>query len=206
MRLAGTLVALVAVLGLGGCKRRTVPAPAQASPGAPAIAPASPPPPPAAAPDGSVPSDYDPASNIQDGADATKVFLAEPRNPAWASSVEAVIGRQLDHDVKHVVPGAGGVSMGCRTLSCLILIDAPADKLPLAIAVVQLVTFGPVTASLGTSPEGRGQLLFVTDRRMADPAAFTSWYRRTRSRTIEAIRSGKQQNPLPIPPSDLPDP
>jgi hypothetical protein len=204
MRLAGTLVALVATLGAGGCKRRTVPAPPQASP--PPAGPASPPPPAAAAPDGSVPPDYDPASKIQDGADATKVFLAEPRNPAWATAVESVIGRQLDHDVKHVVPGAGGVSMGCRTLSCLILIDAPADKLPLAMAVVQLVTFGPVTAALGTSPEGRGQLLFVTDRRMADPATFTSWYRRTRSRTIEAIRSGKQQNPLPIPPSDLPEP
>jgi hypothetical protein len=70
--------------------------------------------------------------------------------------------------------------------------------------VLSLVTLGPITADLGLSAEGRGQLLVITDRRMADPAAFTSWFRHTRRAALEAIRSGKQPNPLPVPVSELP--
>jgi hypothetical protein len=152
-----------------------------------------------------MPSDYDPAALVQGGAEPLKVYLAEKRNAAWATAVETVVGGQLTRDVEHVIPGARGVSMGCRTLSCLILVDAPADKLLLALEVVQLVNLGPVTVNLGPSPEGRGQLLFLTEPRMADPGTFTSWYRRTRHNTLEAIRSGKMPNPLSVPVSALPD-
>ena len=158
----------------------------------------------AASPDATPRADYDPTAAIRDGADPAKVYLAEPRNTVWAAVVENVVGGQLDRDVKHVLPGAGGVRMGCRTLSCLILVDAPADKMELALALVQLVTLGPVTVNLGPSPEGRGQILFLTEPRMADPATFTGWYLRTRRKTLDALHAGDQPNPLPIPVVDLP--
>jgi len=146
----------------------------------------------AASPDATPRADYDPTAAIRDGADPAKVYLAEPRNTVWAAVVENVVGGQLDRDVKHVLPGAGGVRMGCRTLSCLILVDAPADKMELALALVQLVTLGPVTVNLGPSPEGRGQILFLTEPRMADPATFTGWYLRTRRKTLDALHAGLQ--------------
>jgi hypothetical protein len=193
-----TVAALLLATGLSGCRRRVEPPasvqPAPATPAAPAI------PPPADA----LPADYDPAAMVQGGADPLKVYLAEPRTPAWAGPVEEVVGGQLARDVKHVVPGAGGVSMGCRTLSCLILIDAPPDKLPIAVGMVQFVTLGPVTVNLGPSPEGRGQILFLTERRMSDPATFTAWYTKTRRKVLDSVRAGTQPNPLPIPAKDLP--
>jgi hypothetical protein len=39
---------------------------------------------------------------------------------------------------------------------------------------------------------------------MADGGAFTSWYVKTRARTLKAIRDGSQPNPLPVPVGDLP--
>jgi hypothetical protein len=167
-------------------------------------APAPPPPAAPAAPADALAPDYDPTALTGGGADPLKVYLAEPRTAAWAGAVEEVIGKQLDRDVKHVVPGAGGVSIGCRTLSCLVLVDAPADKLPIAVGMVQMVVLGPVTVNLGPTPEGRGQVLFLTERRMADPATFTSWYVKTRQRTLASVRAGEQPNPLPIPAADLP--
>jgi hypothetical protein len=200
------MAAALALIGLlGGCRRRA-PAPPAAAPVVSGRNPPAAGPPPSLphAPDATLPPDYDPSALARDAAEATRVYLSEPRNPPWAAAVEDVIGGQLDRDVKHVVPGAGGVSMGCHTLSCLILVDAPPDKMPLALAMTQLVTLGPVTVNLGPSPEGRGQILFLTDRRMADPAIFVGWYRGLRSKTIEAIRSGKQANPLPVPARNLP--
>jgi hypothetical protein len=195
---------IAAALGIAclfaGCKRR-VEAPPGPTPGSSPPAPAAPAP---AVLDATLPADYDPAAAVQDGADPAKVYLAEPRNPVWAAAVEGLIGGQLDRDVKRVVPGAGGVRMGCRTLSCLILVDVPADKMALAIALVQLVTLGPVTVNLGPTPEGRGQVLILNEPRMADPATYTGWYRRTRRKTLDSLHAGDQPNPLPIPAADLP--
>jgi len=183
---------LVALLALaGGCKKQPVPP--------------APPPPPAALPDAAaLPADYDPTVLAEKGGEPLTIYLAEPRHPTWAGVVEEAIGGQMRRDLKQMIPEARGLSIGCKTLSCLILIDAPRDKLEAARAVVNLVTLGPITADLGVSPEGRGQVLFLTERRMADPAQFTSWYRRARLTTLENIRSGKEPNPLPVPVSEVP--
>jgi hypothetical protein len=179
-----------------GCRRRVEPVAATES----APPPAAPPVPDAAA----LGPDYDPVALVDKGAEPVKVYLAEPRRAAWAGAVEEVVGTQLGADVRKVV-GSGGVSMGCRTLSCLILVEAPADKMELAVSMVQLVALGPITANLGTSPDGKGQVLFLTEPRMADPATFTTWYKRTRKTVLDAVRDGSKPNPLPaVPASEMP--
>ena len=198
---AGALLAIPTA-----CRRRSE-RPAGAPTGGDGAPPAALSPPPATAvpvpSDAALGPDYDPAKLVQDGADPVKVYLAEPRNAAWASAVENVIGGQIARDVRQVT-GGGAVSMGCRTLTCLILVGAPAGKMDLALGVAQLVTLGPVTTNLGPSPDGRGQILFLTERRMANPADFTAWYQRTRRTTLDAIRAGTRPNPLPISASALP--
>jgi hypothetical protein len=186
--------AMFALVGLAvalGCRRQPPPPP--------------PAPPAPAHPDAvALPPDYDPTVLAEKGGDPLQIYLAEPRHPTWAAVVEEVIGGQMRRDLKQMVPEARGLSMGCRTLSCLILIDAPKEKVDAARAVVTMVTLGPLTVDLGLSPEGRGQVLFLTERRMADAAQFTAWYRNARHGTLEAIRSGKQPNPLPVPVADIP--
>jgi hypothetical protein len=185
---------LAALLGvaLGGCRRESPPA-------------APPPPPPAAkAEPASLPSDYDPTVLAEKGGDPLEIYRAEPRHPIWASAVEDVIGGQMRRDLKQMVPEARGLSIDCRTLSCLILLDVPTDKIDAARAVVTLVTLGPLTSDLGISPDGKARVLFLTERRMADPAQFTAWYRKARQTTLDGIRSGKEANPLPVPVSDIP--
>jgi hypothetical protein len=182
------------------CRRKTEPPPATVASAPAPSRPAVP-----AAPDGAaLAADYDPTVLVEQGAEPVKVYLAEPRNAAWAGAVEDVVGRQLGADVKKVA-GSGGVSMGCRTLSCLILVDAPADKMEAALAMVQMVALGPITVNLGATPEGRGQVLFLTERRMADAAAFTGWYQRTRRALLDAVKDHSKPNPLPIPVLDLPE-
>jgi hypothetical protein len=187
------LVVLVG-LALVGCRRQAPPAPAAAPP---AAAPSKP----DAAP---LPPDYDPTVLVDKGADPLQLYLAEPRHPTWAGAVEEVIGGQMRRDLKQMIPEARGLSIGCRTLSCLILLDVPREKMDAARAVVTLVTLGPLTTDLGISPDGKGQVLFLTERRMADAAQFTTWYRRARQTTLERIRSGKEPNPLPVPVADIP--
>ena len=193
---------LAAVAMMGGCRRQ----PPEAKPAPPP--PSAPAPPPTTAPArpdaAALPPDYDPTVLVDKGAEPLQVYLAEPRSPTWATVVEEAIGGQLRRDLKQMVPEARDLSMGCRTLSCLILIDVPKEKLPAASAVMGLVTLGPITIDLGLSPEGKAQVLVLTERRMSDPAQFTAWFRRTRRSTLDAIRSGKQPNTLPVPLAKLP--
>jgi len=184
---------LATLLLLAACKKEAPPAPSVAAA------------PPADRPDAAaLPPDYDPAALADKGGDPLAIYLAEPRQPTWAGVVEEAIGGQLRRDLRQMVPEARGLSMGCKTLSCLILIDAPKEKMDAARAVVSVVTLGPITVDLGLSPEGRGQVLVLTERRMADPAEFTAWFRKARRRTLDDIRSGKTPNPLPVPASEVP--
>jgi hypothetical protein len=183
---------LVLAVLAGACRKEAPPAPAPPAPAAVRLDAAA------------LPADYDPSVLADKGGDPLAIYLAEPRHPVWAGVVEEAIGGQLRRDLKQMVPEARGLSMGCKTLSCLILIDAPKEQLDSARAVVTVVTLGPITVDLGVSPEGRGQVLVLTERRMADPAQFTSWYRKARRATLDDIRSGKTPNPLPVPASEVP--
>lgn len=204
---ARLLVAGALSMGGAGCKRQapSTPGPSNAAGQAAASASAPPAPAVAAGPDAKVlPPDYDPAHLVRGGADPLQVYLDEPRHPKWAPMVEELIGGQIRRDVMKVVPETKSVGMGCRTLSCLIVIDVPAEKRDTALLMAGIVTLGPITVNLGPSPEGQAQLLFLTEPRMADPGTFTFWHQKTRKRILDAIREGKQRNPLPIPVADLP--
>jgi hypothetical protein len=193
-------LALVAALA-PGCRKNTPAAPARVEQPSPAQAAA----PPAARPDAAaLPPDYDPTVLADQGKDPLQIYLAEPRSATWAAVVEEAIGGQLRRDLKQMVPEAKGLSMGCRTLSCLILVDVPKEQLAAASQVLGLVTLGPITVDLGLSPEGRAQVLVLTERRMADPAEFTGWYRRTRKKLLDEIRAGTRPNSLPVTSDKLP--
>jgi hypothetical protein len=183
-----TFLLLALALGLcAGCKRRPQEAPGAPPPAAPAVPDAAP-----------LPPDYNPTALVQDGADPVQVFLKEPRKPSWAGPVEEAVGGQLRKDLTRAVPEARSLSMGCRTLSCLIIVDVPAEKREAASAVLNLVTLGPITTDLGLTADGKAQILFMTEPRFADAAAFTAWYRRTRERVLDEIKTGKRPNPLPV--------
>jgi hypothetical protein len=190
-------LALLALTSLFACRRQ----PAPAAPAVPAPAAAAPTPADSGA---TLPGDYDPTVLADRGTAPLDIYLAEPRNPEWASVVEGAIGGQLRRDLTQMIPEAKGLTMTCRTLSCLIVVDVPKEKLEAASAVLSLVTLGPITADLGLTAAGRAQMVVLTERRMADAAGFTAWYRRVRAQTLADIRSGKRPNNLPVEVSKLP--
>jgi hypothetical protein len=151
-----------------------------------------------------LPRDYDPTVLLAKGAEPIQVFLKEPRNAPWARRVEAIIGQAMSRDLEQYVPEARGMGMTCHTLSCIIVVDAPAEKLGAALAVTKLVTLGPFTIDIPVDEDGKGRWLFFTERRMADPAAFTDWYLAARKRTLAGIREGKRSNPFPVTPDKVP--
>jgi hypothetical protein len=190
-------LAVLLVSASFGCRKTPPPPPTPPAATAQAAAPAR--------PDATVlPPDYDPTVLVDKGSEPLQVYLAEPRSATWATVVEEAIGGQMRRDLKLMLPEARGLSMGCRTLSCLILVDAPKDKLKEANEIISLVTLGPITVDLGLSPEGRGQVLFLTERRMADPGGFVAWYRGVRRTALADIRSGKRPNTLPVTVDKLP--
>jgi hypothetical protein len=147
---------------------------------------------------------YDPTKLVEGGVPAGEVFLKEPRDPVWAEMVEGVIGGKMRGDLERLVPGAT-LQMHCKTLTCLVGVDAPEDKRPLAMAVVKIVMLGPLLIDLDPEEDGTQRWLFLTEPRMSDPQVFTEWYQRIRKNTFEAIKRGSRQNPIPLPAEQLPD-
>jgi hypothetical protein len=199
--LAGALLA-------AGCKRQN-PAPAAPEPSAPAPTPAPAPaaaePAPAASPPSlpePVAPGYDPTKLLDQGKNPAEVFVAEPRDDTWAGPVEAVVGGRMRNDLETAIPGAG-VVMKCKSLSCLVGIDAPADKREQALAISKLVTLGPVTVDLEPEDDGTLRWLFFGEPRMSDANVFTAWYVKIRVKMLDQIRAGKTKNPFPgTPPKD----
>ena len=108
---------------------------------------------------------------------------------------ETVLGGRMRADIERDVPGAGLVLM-CKTLSCLVGMDAPADKRARALAISKLMTLGPVTVDLDPEEDGTIRWLFFGESRMADANVFTAWYLQIRKRTLDQIRAGKKPNPF----------
>jgi hypothetical protein len=152
-----------------------------------------------------LPLDYDPTERLAGGANPVDVFLAEPRHPTWAAQVEAVIGKRISRDLQERMPEARGMGMTCHSLSCVVLVDAPAAKLATALAISKLVTLGPFTVDLPPTEDGKARWLFFADRRMADAQKFTDWYLGVRKRALADIKAAKRENPFPGPAAELPD-
>jgi hypothetical protein len=147
---------------------------------------------------------YDPTKLVENGVPAGEVFLKEPRDDVWAGAAETAIGGKMRGDLERLVPGAT-LQMQCKTLTCLIGVDAPEDKRPLALAVVKVIMLGPLLVDLDPEEDGTQRFLFITEPRMSDPQVFTEWYQRTRKRTFAEIKAGSRPNPIPLPSDQLPD-
>ena len=146
---------------------------------------------------------YDPIKLLDNGVPPGEVFVEEPRTDAWADRVEAVLRAKMQSDLEAMVPEAR-VGVSCKTLSCVVGIDAPEEKRPAAKAVTQFIMLGPYHVEGGTEDDGTVRWLFFTEPRMADPEAFTSWYLNTRKITLQGIRAGTRENPLPVPKDEVP--
>jgi hypothetical protein len=147
---------------------------------------------------------YDPTRLVENGVPAGEVYLKEPRDPVWADVVETVVGGKMRGDLERLVPGAS-LQIVCKTLSCLIGVDAPEGKHALALAVVKVIMLGPLLVDFDPEEDGTRRYVFLTEPRMSDPQVFTDWYQNTRKRTFEAIKAGTRENPIPVPAEQLPD-
>jgi hypothetical protein len=181
----GALVLLIATAGLALRKQ------------------AAPAPPPEAAAAKTSPVVYDPTKLLENGVAATEVWLEEPRNPAWADAIEAAIGQAMGKDLHQMVPAAA-VVLKCKTLSCLVGIDVPAEHREAALAVTKLVMMGPWMVDLDPEEDGTLRWLFFTEPRFGDPQALVTWYQGVRKQMLADIRDGKTRNPLPVPADQAP--
>ncbi len=178
--------------------------PTAASQPAPASAPSTPPPAATNQPPPAPPGGYDPIKLLDEGKPAGEIYLAESRDPAWADPVETIVGGRMRGDLERMVPGAG-VILHCRRLSCLVGIDAPAEKREAAKAVTKFITLGPVTVDLDPEEDGTQRWLFFSEPRMGDAQVLTEWYKRVRKNSLAKIKDGKTPNPFPVPIDQLPD-
>jgi hypothetical protein len=146
---------------------------------------------------------YDPTKLLENGVAATEVWTEEPRNDAWADAVEATVGQAMGKDLHAMVPAAA-VVLKCKTLSCLVGIDAPAESRESALSVTKMIMLGPWMVDLEPEEDGTQRWLFFTEPRFGDPQAFIEWYQGLRKKVLADIRTGKARNPLPVPAADVP--
>jgi hypothetical protein len=167
---------------------------AQPAPGAPPADPSGATSP-AATPTGAVV--YDPTKLLESDVPAAEVWDKEPRSDAWADATETMVGGAMRRDLEAMVPGAA-VVLKCRTLSCLVGIDAPEDKRPAALAVTKFFTFAPWVVDLGPEEDGTLRWLFFEEPRFGDAKTFVDWYADARKRKLAEIHAGKAPNPFPV--------
>jgi hypothetical protein len=116
-------------------------------------------------------------------------FAKEPRDPAWASSMESAASFLIANDLKQVDPRIT-VSTECRSSMCKVHWDAPAElKRPVAMMVLRLYR------GSGAGPVGPNEAMFVyrgqwagRDVQSADEAL--GLINEGRNATLQKIRSG----------------
>jgi hypothetical protein len=198
------LVVVLAVIGLATRRNPAPAAPASSEPGAPpesssggASGATS------AQADSPAPVVYDPTKLLESDVPAGEVYDKEPRSDGWADATEGFVGDAMRRDLAAMVPGAA-VVLKCRTLSCLVGIDAPEDKRPSALAVTKFLMLAPWVVDLPPEEDGTLRWLFFQDPRFGDPKVFGDWYQGARKRKLADIRSGKAPNPFPVAAGDVP--
>ena len=147
---------------------------------------------------------YDPTKLLDNGVQAAEVYDKEPRSDAWAEATELVVGGAMGRDLKSMVPEAA-VVLKCRTLSCLVGIDAPPDKRAAALAVTKFLMLAPWVVDLEPEEDGTLRWLFFQEPRFGDPKTFVDWFSRLRKSTLAQIHAGKTANPFPVPVEQVPE-
>jgi hypothetical protein len=183
------LVGVIALVGLGA--RRVVAPP----PGPSAVAPS----PAGQGATGATPAAvvYDPTKLLENGVPAAEVYDKEPRSAGWAEAAELVVGGAMGRDLRAMVPEAQ-VVIKCRTLSCLVGIDAPPEKREAALAVTKFLMLAPWVVDLEPEEDGTMRWLFFQEPRFGDPKTFVDWFEGVRKRTLGDIHAGKAPNPFPV--------
>jgi hypothetical protein len=181
-----------------GCRRQPpAPAPtgtqAPAASATPAAAPAAPAP--AAALPEPAAGGYDPVKLLDAGKSAAEVYTGEARDPGWADPVEQLLRARIGGDLEREL-GQAGAAVKCKQLSCLIGVDAPADKREQALAISKLVTLGPVTVDIEPEEDGTLRWLFFSEPRMSRGEVFVAWYLNARKRALDQIRDDKRPSPF----------
>lgn len=148
---------------------------------------------------------YDPTKLLENGVQAGEVYDKEPRNEAWANAVEATLGKMFAELFAAIVPEAR-VAVKCKTLSCLVGVDAPPDKRAAALATTKFMMLAPWVVDLTPEDDGTQLWLFFEEPRFADPATFVDWLTGLRKRRLEEIRTEKTPNPFPVPLAQVPAP
>jgi hypothetical protein len=146
---------------------------------------------------------YDPTKLLDNGVPAAEVYDKEPRTAAWADAAELVVGGSMGRDLGAMVPEAQ-VVIKCRTLSCLVGIDAPAAKREDALRVTKFLMLAPWVVDLDAEEDGTMRWLFFQEPRFADPQTFVEWFQKLRKNTLASIHAGKSPNPFPVPVEQVP--
>jgi hypothetical protein len=158
---------------------------------------------PAASPGAKDPVVYDPTKLLDNDVPAAEVYDKEPRSEAWATAAELVVAGAMRRDLAAMVPEAS-IILKCRTLSCLVGIDAPEDKRAAALAVSKFLMIAPWVVDLEPEEDGTLRWLFFQEPRFGDPKIFVDWFEGARKRKLADIRSGKAPNPFPVPLDKIP--
>lgn len=203
--LTGVGLGLIVILGLIGLGARGCLAPRALSPSGPIgeAAPGETASPAAGAAATAPALVYDPTKLLDNGVPAAEVYDKEPRTDAWADAVEAVIGTAMTRDLQAAVPEAG-VVIKCKTLSCLIGVDAPAEKREGALNVTKFLMLAPWVVELDPEEDGTMRWLFFQEPRFGDAKTFVEWFQRLRKKTLTEIRAGEKPNPFPLPLDKVP--
>jgi hypothetical protein len=136
---------------------------------------------------------YDPSGMQLAGVPSRSVFEAEPRDPGWASAIEASYAPQVAADLAVMLPGVAVQGLECRTNTCELKLELPESDLGPLMGVLSLVAYGDVNSIEQTSTkEGRTMVSqYVTFQEHREPDAHARWYASNRRLFLSRARPGE---------------
>jgi hypothetical protein len=156
--------------------------------------------------------DYDPVKLAILGKNGVDLYEAEPRQDPWASDIEGLL-RPLAEERLKDVPGAKVVEIDCRTSSCAVTAEAPAEsefELQVELQAAPYAQHENFKAERTENGMVRFGIIGLIRKDKRDPAAFAENIKRTRSLAegrkalrmaeIKAHREESAREPTPIRP------
>jgi hypothetical protein len=128
-----------------------------------------------------------------------EIFAAEPRDPGWATAMEATMSQFVRGDLQALVPSRNQATIECRTQTCrlTVRVDDPEDVVEAAFAL-QVGTLGK-TVHFGSQrhlPKGRLEVYAMADETSRDVERWRQRNRTIRKMKLDALRAER--------PADLP--